>query len=94
MIHFVMNNIPQYDDKMIKEKGKDKNIITWVKWNGCASVTILKLLRENDCVPLLHMIRKNIIYFDTDKMVTQFIVGYISMPQKAIHSENKVIFFQ
>ena len=70
----------QYDDKMTKEKDKQKNIETGDKWRIDASVTLLKLLKANDRVPLLHMIHKNIKDAKTHNMITQFHVGYMSIP--------------
>ena len=59
---------------------KYKKIGTGEKYKVYASVPLLKILKENDCVPLLHMSLNNIKDVETDKMVTQFHVGYMSIP--------------
>ena len=73
------NYIPQYDENITKEKERDKNIETGEKWKLYASVNLPKLLIANDSVQLLHMIQKKIKYVNTDKIITQFHVGYMSI---------------
>ena len=79
MINFVKKYISQYDDNKTKEKDTDRNIETRDKYKVDFSFPILKLLKENDRAPLLHISRKNIKYVETDKMIHQFHVGYMSM---------------
>ena len=80
MINFLMNYIPQYRENMTKEKEKYKKTDTGDNRKFYDSVTLLKLTKSKNCVKLLHMSIKKIKYVDTDKMIAQFHLGYMSMP--------------
>ena len=88
IIYFVINYLSQYDDNMDKEKNKDKNIDARHKWKVNVSVSLLKLLKSNDCVRLFHTIWNTIKNVETDKMILQFYVGYMSMSFKGKLSEK------
>ena len=74
-----MNYISQFDDNTTKEKEKDKNIDTGDKWKVNSLVSLLSLLKANNCVPLLQIIFKTIKHVETDKMINQFHVEYMPM---------------
>ena len=75
-----MNYILQYDDHITKGKGQNKNIVAGDKWKVNASVPLLKILKENDRVPFLHMSHKTIEEVETDKIIPQFHVVYVYSP--------------
>ena len=75
-----MNYLSQYCDNMTKQKDRDKTIDTVDKCKVDAQVALLKLFKSNDRVPLLHMIHKNIKDAETDNIITQLHVGYMSIP--------------
>ena len=64
---------------MTKGKGKKKKIVAGDKWEVNASVPILKLLKSNDRVLLFHMSFKTIQEFETNRIITQFCVGCMSL---------------
>ena len=91
VIYFVMNYILQYDDNMTKGKVKNKNIFDGDKWKVNASFPLLRLLKEGNRFPLLHMSCKTIKEVETYKIIHQFYVGYMSSPllkQNKIFIEN------
>ena len=64
-----MSYISQYEENITKGKYKDKNIETGYKCKEDASVTLLRILNSNDCIPIFPMSRKNIKYVNTDKII-------------------------
>ena len=74
-----MNYISQFDDNTTKEKEKGNNIDTGDKWKVNSLVSLLSLLKANNCVPLLQIIFKTIKHVETDKMINQFHVEYMPM---------------
>ena len=79
VVHFVMNYISQYYDNVTKEKEKYNNIESGDKWKVNSTLPILKSLKPNDCVTLLHMILRKIKLAETDNTISQFHVEYMSM---------------
>ena len=75
-----MNYISQYDKNMTKGEYTDKNIQTGGKWKVDSSVPLLKLLKANDLLSLFRMSCNNIKYVETDDIIPQFYVVYMSMP--------------
>ena len=75
-----MNYILKYKKKMIKGKGKKKNIVTRDKCKVNTSVPLLILLKSKNQIPLLHVSLKTIKKVEIDKIIHQFHVGYMSFP--------------
>lgn len=71
VIYFVMIYVLKYEDNMTEGKVKSKKIVTGDKWKVIASFYLLKKLKPNDFVPLLHMSRKAIKEVETDKIMAQ-----------------------
>ena len=59
-------------------KGENERIVAGDKRKVNALVTLLTLSKGKNCVKLLHIIIKIIKEVETDNIITQFNVGYIS----------------
>ena len=59
---------------------ENKKIVGGYKLKVIISVPLLRLLKENNRVTLLHMSRKTIKEIEADKIILQFYVGYIYSP--------------
>ena len=65
---------------MTKGKGKNKSIFIGDKFRVDASVPLLKLLKENYRVSLLHMSINKMKEVEIDKIIPQSYVGYMYFP--------------
>ena len=65
------------EQKWIEIGNKNEKIKNKDRWNYCHHFPILPLLRDNNCLPLLHMDKSFLWLHETSERISELTIGYM-----------------